>query len=121
MDSFDKVLNRVAVETLLSKLSDEARLVVALTFGLEYPEDWPWPESRWPPIHAEVGWYVGNKLRGRPISEATVRYIRLNALQDLQEYVQNPGKSRQKSRKSPQKRKNPIALRVRRRMVSTYR
>jgi hypothetical protein len=86
----DVVLDRVTVGALLERLPEEPRLVLSLTFGIEYPADWPWPESRWPPIHSEVGWYVGNRLRGRPISEATVRYIRANALQELQQILSKP-------------------------------
>lgn len=92
-DSSDAVLDRVTVEALLLKLPEEPRLILALTYGLVYPEDWPWPESRWPPIHSEVGWYVGNRLRGRPISEATVRYIRANALWQLQQILTKRHKS----------------------------
>lgn len=89
----DEVLDRVSVESLLVRLPDEPRLVLSLTYGLARPADWPWPESRWPPIHSEIGWYVGHKIRGRPISEATVRYIRSQALQILQKIVSNSRKS----------------------------
>lgn len=89
MTEFDtEVLDRVTVATLLNRLPEEPRLVLTLTFGLECPEDWPW--QRWPPIYSEVGWYVGHRLRGRPISEATVRYIRVNALRALQQIATNP-------------------------------
>jgi hypothetical protein len=89
----DEVLDRVTVVSLLDRLPDEPRLVLSLTFGLECPEDWPWDQFRWPPIYSEVGWYVGHRLRGRPISEATVRYIRANALGKLQEIAVNGRKS----------------------------
>jgi hypothetical protein len=89
----DEILDRVTVGALLERLPDEPRLVLSLTFGLECPNDWPWDQFRWPPIYSEVGWYVGQRLRGRPISEATVRYIRANALSKLQKIVQNGGKS----------------------------
>lgn len=94
----DDVLDRVTVAALLERLPEEHRLVLSLTFGIEYPTDWPWPESRWPPIHSEVGWYVGNRLRGRPISEATVRYIRTNALMELQRIVTKPAQIGKKRR-----------------------
>lgn len=97
-DIADMVLDRVTVQGLLARLPEEHRLVLSLTFGIEYPADWPWPESRWPPIHSEVGLYVGNRLRGRPISEATVRYIRANALQELQEILANTAQTRSKRR-----------------------
>lgn len=89
----DDVLDRVTVYALLNRLPDEPRLILILVFGLECPADWPWERSRWPPIYSEIGWYVGHKLRGRPISEATVRYIKGNALQELQEMLPNPQKS----------------------------
>ncbi len=89
MDGTDQLLDRVTVEALLAQLPEEPRLVLALTFGVYCPEDWPWPHSRWPPIHSEVGMYVGHRFRGRPISEATVRYIRTSALRKLQQYLHN--------------------------------
>lgn len=94
----EEVLDRVTVEALLGRLPEEHRLILLLTFGLEYPEDWPWPESRWPPIHSEVGWYVGNRLRGRPISEATVRYIRASAIEELQRILDKGDQTGKKRR-----------------------
>lgn len=94
----DEVLDRLTVEALLERLPEEHSLILRLTFGLEYPQDWPWPESRWPPIHSEVGWYVGNRLRGRPISEATVRYIRASAIEELQRIMTNGGQTGKKRR-----------------------
>jgi hypothetical protein len=79
----DGVLNRVTVAQLLATLADEPRMVLELTFGLTYPEKWPWPNSKWPPTYADVGFYVGVKFRGKPLSEAAIRYIRNAALRQL--------------------------------------
>lgn len=81
--SEDGVLNRVTVAQLLATLADEPRVVIELTFGLTYPEDWPWPDATWPPTYAAVGFYVGNRFRGKPLSEAAIRYIRNAALRHL--------------------------------------
>lgn len=81
--SEDVVINRVAVAQLLATLSAEPRLVLELTFGLTYPGDWPWPNASWPPTYAAVGFYVGNRFRGKPLSEAAIRYIRNAALRHL--------------------------------------
>lgn len=81
--SEDGVLNRVAVAQLLATLAEEPRVVLELTFGLTYPEDWPWPDANWPPTYAAVGFYVGNRFRGKPLSEAAIRYIRNAAMRHL--------------------------------------
>jgi len=79
----DEVLNRIAVEQLLVTLSHEHRLVLELVFGLRYPSDWPWPNASWPPTYAAIGHYVGLQIRGRPLSEAAIRYRRFVALKKL--------------------------------------
>jgi hypothetical protein len=79
----EDLLNRIAVERLLVTLPAEPRLVLELVFGLTYPADWPWPDTTWPPTFAAIGWYVGHKTRGKPLSEATIRYIRTSALRRL--------------------------------------
>lgn len=85
------VLNRVSVRQLLDKLEPEQRAVIELTFGLHYPEDWPWPDTQWPPTYAAVGFYVGSRFRGKPLSEAAIRYIRNAALRQLYTfYTGNP-------------------------------
>lgn len=81
----ESVLNRVACEQLLETLSAEHRLVLELVFGLESPEDWPWKDTTWPPTYAAIGWYVGMRFRGKPLSEAAIRYIRSAALRRLAE------------------------------------
>ncbi len=81
--SEDGVLNRVAVAQLLATLADEPRMVLELTFGLTYPDNWPWPDAAWPPTYAAVGFYVGTHFRGKPLSEAAIRYIRNAALRQL--------------------------------------
>jgi hypothetical protein len=79
----DVVLNRVAVEQLLAQLGPEHRLVLELVYGIYRPTDWPWPDQRWPPTYASVGWYVGSRFRGKPLSEAAIRYISAAALRKL--------------------------------------
>jgi hypothetical protein len=81
----DELINQITVEQLLQGLSNEHRLVLELVFGLKYPTDWPWPTSGWPPTYAEVGWYVGQRMRNKPLSEAAIRYIRTAALRKLAE------------------------------------
>jgi hypothetical protein len=80
----EELLNRIAVQQLLVTLSAEHRLVLELVFGLRYPEDWPWPEASWPPTYAAIGWYVGQRMRGKPLSEAAIRYIRTAAIKKLE-------------------------------------
>lgn len=81
----EELLNRIAVEQLLVTLSAEHRLVLELVFGLRHPSDWPWANAAWPPTYAAIGWYVGEKMRGKPLSEAAIRYIRTAALKKLAE------------------------------------
>lgn len=83
----EPAIDPVSLEQLLAKLDEEARLVVTLSFGLEYPKDWPWTSSPWPPTYAEIAAYVGMKLRGRPLSEASVRYIRKQALLKMRNMI----------------------------------
>lgn len=80
-------LDSVTIEQMLATLDLEARLVVSLSFGLQFPEDWPWGTGPWPPTYAEIATYVGMKTRGRPLSEASVRYIRKQALKRLKKLV----------------------------------
>ena len=79
----ETVLDTMTIEQLLGKLDPESRLVVELSFGLTYPKDWPWKSGPWPPTYAEIAAYVGMKTRGRPLSEASVRYVRKQALQRM--------------------------------------
>jgi hypothetical protein len=81
----DDLINKIAVSQLLEGLNAEQRVVVELVFGIHYPPDWPWKSTNWPPTYAEVGWYVGQKFRNRPLSEAAIRYIRTAALRKLAE------------------------------------
>lgn len=83
----EELINRIAVEQMLVTLSAEHRLVVELVFGLRHPPDWPWPNSNWPPTYAAIGWYVGQKMRGKPLSEAAIRYIRTAAVRKLAETI----------------------------------
>ncbi len=79
----NEVLNRVAVEQLLAGIEAQDRLVIELTYGLMVPKDWPWPIQRWPPTFAEIGWYVGMHFRNKPLSEASIRYMKKRALASL--------------------------------------
>lgn len=80
-------LDPVTMQQMLDKLDPEARLVIELSFGLSYPKDWPWTSGPWPPTYAEIAAYVGMKIRGRPLSEASVRYIRKQALAKLRSMI----------------------------------
>lgn len=80
-------LDPVTMEQLLNQLEPESRMVVELSFGLMYPKDWPWSSGPWPPTYAEIAAYVGMKTRGRPLSEASVRYIRKQALRKLRALI----------------------------------
>ena len=81
----ETVLNRVACEQLLVHVPPEHRLVLTLVYGLETPADWPWKDTTWPPTYAAIGWYVGMRFRGKPLSEAAIRYIRTAAVRRLSE------------------------------------
>jgi hypothetical protein len=83
----EELLNRISTEQLLVLLSEEHRLVLELVFGLRHPADWPWPGAAWPPTYAAIGWYVGQRMRGKPLSEAAIRYIRTAALKKLAEAI----------------------------------
>ena len=80
-------LDSITIEQLLATLDPEASLIVALSFGLVYPTDWPWGTGPWPPTYAEIAAYVGLRTRGRPLSEASVRYIRKQALKQLRKLI----------------------------------
>ena len=79
----DVVLNRVACEQLLVHVTPEHRVVLEWVYGLYTPEDWPGKDTVWPPTYAAIGWYVGMRFRGKPLSEAAIRYIRTAALRRI--------------------------------------
>jgi hypothetical protein len=83
----EALLDRITVARLLSSLTEEPRMVLELVCGMYFPDDWPWEGTSWPPTYAEIGWYVGHKTRGKPLSEATIRYIRTSALKRLRTHL----------------------------------
>jgi hypothetical protein len=80
LDIRDEILDKLSLTQALSLLAPEPRLVIELSFGLIEPTNWPWKVVQWPPTDVEIGVFVGTKFRDRPVSEATVRYIRKKAL-----------------------------------------
>lgn len=40
---------------------------------VDRPDDWT---ASWPPRHVDIGIYIGIKYRGKPLSEAAIRYRR---------------------------------------------
>lgn len=84
----DDMLNRIEVQGYLAKLSPERRTVLLLTEGFGVPADWTGGTVV---TYQAIGVYVGNKFRGRPLSEAAIRYIREKSLEIL-----NPALAAQK-------------------------
>lgn len=76
----DELLNRIDAERYLAKLSPERRMVLLLTEGYGVPPDWT--EGAVVTYQA-IGAYIGKKFRGRPLSEAAIRYIREKSLEIL--------------------------------------
>lgn len=83
----DHLLDRVVVEQYLTRLSEERRMVLLLTEGFEVPQDW----TEGPVTYSAIGRYIGRKFRGKPLSEAAIRYIRDKSLETLNpELAKNP-------------------------------
>jgi hypothetical protein len=80
LDIREEILDKLSLAQAIALLAPEPRLVVELSYGLVEPVNWPWKVVQWPPTDVEIGVYVGAKFRDRPVSEATVRYIRKKAL-----------------------------------------
>jgi len=87
LDIRDEILDKVSLAQALDRLAPEPRLVVELSFGLVEPLNWPWKVTTWPPTDVEIGVFVGTKFRERPVSEATIRYIRKKALSVMKELL----------------------------------
>lgn len=67
------VIDKVAIEQVLAKLSPEDRELVTLIYRYELPEGYG---STFPRNLAEVGRLWGIKWFGIPFSEAAIRYKR---------------------------------------------
>lgn len=79
----DALINKITVAQYIARLkSPETRLLLLLVYGIDCPKDWN-PDERWPPTYAAVGDYIGRRFRGRPLSEATIRYREMCALEEL--------------------------------------
>lgn len=76
----DDMLNKIEVQRYLAKLTPERATVLLLTEGFGVPDDWTAGSVV---TYQAIGIYVGNKFRGRPLSEAAIRYIREKSLEIL--------------------------------------
>lgn len=85
----DDMLNRIDAERFLSRLSPERAAVLLLTEGYGVPEDWTEGQSV---TYQAIGAYIGKKFRGRPLSEAAIRYIREKSLELLNPNREEPPK-----------------------------
>lgn len=70
MSDEDEILNRIAAEQTLERLSPEHADMLRILFEIERPADW---EYGWPPTYDAVGKYIGLKYQGRVLSESTMR------------------------------------------------
>lgn len=75
----DAILDHIAVEQYLSRLSPERRAVLLLTEGFAVPSDW----TEGAVTYSAIGRYIGKRFRGEPLSEAAIRYIREKSLEML--------------------------------------
>lgn len=90
----DEMLDRIDAERFLQRLNPERATVLLLTEGYGVPDDWQEGDV----TYSAIGRYVGKKFRGKPLSEAAIRYIREKSLEIL-----NPalaGKSARNARTS---------------------
>lgn len=69
----DQILAQIDIDAALSKLSEEFALMMRLVYKQYQPDDW---EAQWPPRFEDIGWYIGMRFRGKPMSEAAIRYRR---------------------------------------------
>lgn len=67
----DDIINKVALEEELNKLTPMDRSIIMLIGQLERPHDWL---GSWPPEFEDIAVYIGLKYYGYPISESTIRY-----------------------------------------------
>lgn len=91
----DDIINKVALETELAKLSPMDRDIVVLLNQLERPGDWL---SQWPPQFEDIAVYIGIKYYNRPVSEATIRY-RFRQIKEIWAGRRGPFRARKRSKK----------------------
>ena len=72
-DFEDQILAQVDIEAALSKLPPSYAVMMLLVYKVKQPDDW---EAQWPPRFEDIGWYIGMRFRGHPLSEAAIRYRR---------------------------------------------
>lgn len=84
------VFDGIEVSVCLEGLSEERRVVLELVFGLKYPDDW---NPKVPVTLNEIGRYFGNRFRGAPIGEASVRHIRDVALQEIRDNLKKTARN----------------------------
>lgn len=68
----DELLDRIAVEQVLAKLSPADRTMMLMIFGIAFPDDW----GNRPTTFTSIGEYIGLKYEGVVLKEATIRYRR---------------------------------------------
>lgn len=69
----DQILDRIDLERQLARLHPADRDMMLLIERFDKPDDWT---AEWPPRFSDIGIYIGLKYRGKPLSEAAIRYRR---------------------------------------------
>lgn len=88
----DEILNSIAIEAALAKLSQRDRELILAAFQYRPPDGY---EGKWPLTMAEVGKWWGRRWLGEELTEAGARYYR----DDIVNRWQGKGRKRRNRRK----------------------
>lgn len=83
----DQILDQITVAQYLRELTPERREILLLAYRVTQPDDWT---ETWPPRYAAIGRYIGRRYRGKPLSEASIRYIRKVAIRQIRAHIGLP-------------------------------
>jgi hypothetical protein len=70
-DEEHALLDKIAIDMELDKLSPANRALMKLRFAYQIPDDYAGP---WPPDYRLTGAYVGRRYFGKPISATRIQH-----------------------------------------------
>jgi hypothetical protein len=76
-DEESTLLDKIAIEMALDRLSPLDRAFVVLRFAYDLPDDYAGP---WPPYYADIGAYVGRHYLGKRLQDRQIRNRVNNAI-----------------------------------------
>lgn len=90
----EQIINRIAIESALAKLSPSDRELILLAYRYDAPPDYDGP---WPPSLEDVGKWWGMKWLGEELTEAGARYKR----DEIKKQWRGQGRKRRNRRNRP--------------------